>query len=75
MQRGQQSAELFGSGEIAIQLAAHGLIDEYQFVVSPIILGHGRNLFSNLAKRMTLQTIETKTFPTGVVRHRYRPTH
>lgn len=62
---------LFGSGEIAEQLAAHGLIDEYQFLVSPVILGHGRNLFTSLAKTVKLKTIDTQAFPTGVVRHRY----
>jgi dihydrofolate reductase len=65
---------VFGSGEIATQLAAHGLIDEYQFLVSPVILGRGHNLFTNLATTLRLTTIETKAFPTGVVRHRYEPT-
>jgi dihydrofolate reductase len=64
---------LFGSGEIATQLAAHELIDEYQFMVSPVILGHGHNLFTDLNRTLKLKTLETKAFPTGVVRHRYQP--
>jgi len=37
---------VFGSGSIVSQLTQHGLIDEYQFVVSPILLGSGRQLLS-----------------------------
>jgi dihydrofolate reductase len=62
---------LFGSGEIASQLAAHGLIDEYQFMVSPIVLGHGRNLFASMNTRVKLHLEEAKAFPSGNVRQRY----
>ena len=33
---------IFGSGSIVSQLTQHGLIDDYHFVVSPILLGSGR---------------------------------
>jgi hypothetical protein len=35
---------VFGSGSIVSQLTRHGLIDEYQFVVNPVLLGSGRSL-------------------------------
>jgi dihydrofolate reductase len=44
-----------------------GLIDDYRIFVNPIILGSGKPLFKNLAERMTLKLIETKTFKSGVV--------
>ena len=39
---------VFGSGSIVSQLTPHGLIDEYQMVVGPVLLGSGRPLFSGL---------------------------
>ena len=36
---------IFGSGSIVSQLAEAGLIDEYQFIVDPIVLGKGRTMF------------------------------
>lgn len=35
---------VFGSGSIVLQLTQHGLIDEYQLVVCPILLGTGYDL-------------------------------
>ena len=69
----QQGKEimLFGSGEVASQLASHGLIDEYQFMVNPVVLGHGRNLFTAMNARVKLKLVETKAFPSGNVRLRY----
>ena len=42
---------MFGSGAIVSQLTRHGLIDEYQFVVGPVLLGGGRRLFGGLEDR------------------------
>ena len=64
---------LFGSGEVASQLASHGLIDEYQFMVNPVVLGHGRNLFTAMNARVKLKLVETRAFPSGNVRQRYAP--
>src|SRR6266446_649221 len=41
---------VFGSGSIVAQLTQHGLIDEYQFVVCPILLGSGRPLIAGGSK-------------------------
>ena len=68
---------IFGSGSIVSQLTQHGLIDEYQFVVSPILLGSGRQLFGNLAKSSKLvhggqafaQFGERRQFNLGVQLH------
>src|SRR5262249_46331542 len=37
---------ILGSGEIAAQMGAAGLIDQYQFVITPIALGAGRTIFT-----------------------------
>jgi dihydrofolate reductase len=62
---------IFGSGSIVSQLTQHGLIDEYQFVVSPILLGNGRQLLKGLPKSSRLDLLEAKKFPSGNVRLRY----
>jgi dihydrofolate reductase len=64
---------VIGSGSIVSQLSQHGLIDEYQFVVSPILLGGGRPLLSGLSTSMPLELLEAKGFSSGNVLLRYAP--
>ena len=40
---------IFGSGSIVTQLTRHGLIDEYQLVVNPVLLGSGQPLLAGLS--------------------------
>jgi hypothetical protein len=51
-----------------------GLIDEYQILVHPIVLGRGKPLFKDLNERQKLEFIGTKTFKSGVVGLYYQPT-
>lgn len=60
---------IFGSGSIVAQLAEHGLIDDYWFVVSPLALGAGQRLFTAPAK---LELVESTRYPNGNVALRYR---
>jgi dihydrofolate reductase len=62
---------VFGSGSIVSQLTQHGLIDEYQFVVCPILLGSGQPLLRGVSKRLRLELLEAKTLPSGDVILRY----
>jgi dihydrofolate reductase len=62
---------VFGSGSIASQLTQHGLIDEYQFVVSPILLGSGRPLLSGVSNSLKLDLLEAKKYQSGNVMLRY----
>jgi len=62
---------VFGSGSIASQLTQHGLIDEYQFVVCPVLLGSGRPLLSGVTKTLKLDLLEVKKYPSGDVLLRY----
>lgn len=55
---------VLGSGSIAAQLGAAGLVDEYQFVIVPVALGGGRTVFS-AGKTLTLQ--HSRTFKNGRV--------
>jgi dihydrofolate reductase len=62
---------IFGSGTIVSLLTQHGLIDEYHFVVSPILLGKGRTLLNDMPGSAKLKLVETKGYPSGNVRLRY----
>ncbi|MEU8895875.1 dihydrofolate reductase family protein [Nocardia sp. NPDC048505] len=60
-----------GGAELAAALIPHGLIDEYQLYVSPVLLGGGTQFFPALDKRIQLRLAETKHFE-SVVLLRYR---
>jgi dihydrofolate reductase len=62
---------VFGSGSIVSQLTQHGLIDEYQFVVCPILLGSGQPLLSGVSKNSRLDLLEAKQYQSGDVMLRY----
>jgi dihydrofolate reductase len=55
-------------------LADLGLIDEYVFVVHPILAGHGPTLLAGLRERMQLELVDRDEFQSGVTALRYRPT-
>ena len=60
-----------GALSIASQVAEWDLIDEYHFVVHPIIAGSGPRLFGSV-KNLTLNLIGQKTFRSGVVALHYK---
>jgi dihydrofolate reductase len=64
-QKGKNIA--IGSLSLASQLTKLGIIDEYYFVVHPIILGKGKKLFEEFDFRQNLKLIDTKIFNSGAV--------
>ena len=62
---------IFGSGTIASLLTQHGLVDEYQFIVGPVLLGSGRPLLGDVSTPTKLKLLEAKEFASGNVRLRY----
>jgi dihydrofolate reductase len=64
---------VFGSSDLSITLIGHGLIDEYRIMVSPIVLGNGKPLFSGIKKAFKLKLMKTKTFRSGNVLLYYEP--
>lgn len=55
-------------------LADLGLIDEFEFVVQPILAGHGPTLLAGLRERIQLEMVDRRDFRSGAVAVRYRPT-
>jgi dihydrofolate reductase len=64
---------LLGSGSLVTQLAEQGLIDEYQIMVDPVVLGRGTPLFKGIKHKLDLNLTGTKTFTSGVVLLSYQP--
>jgi dihydrofolate reductase len=58
---------ILGSGSIVKQLTAAGLIDDYQLLVCPVILGGGRTLFEGTTGKPVLKLANSRTFSNGKV--------
>lgn len=54
-------------------LAEWGLIDEYEFVVHPVVAGHGPTLFAGLSKPLELKLVDRVEYGSGAVAMRYVP--
>ena len=64
---------IMGSGTIVSQLTQARLIDEYQFVVHPLVLGSGRTLFEGVNEKLPVQRVNSRTFGNGNVLLTYVP--
>ncbi len=62
-----------GGVKLPLALAELGLIDEYEFVVHPMLVGHGPTLFSGLSKPLDLKLVSRLEFASGAVAMRYEP--
>ena len=62
-----------GGVKLPMALAELGLIDEYEFVVQPRLVGHGPYLFAGLSKYVELKLIDRRELETGAVALRYEP--
>ncbi len=62
-----------GGVTLPMALAELGLIDEYEFVVHPKLVGHGRTLFAGLSKPLDLKLVSRQEFASGAVVLRYEP--
>ncbi len=61
---------IIGSGTIISQFTDLGLIDEYQLLIVPVILGEGKSMFSD-ARNRNLKLLEARSFKNGLVSLRY----
>ena len=61
-----------GGAALAAEAAELGLIDEYRARVYPVLVGGGIPFFAQRERRVDLELVETRTFSSRVVYHRYR---
>ena len=62
-----------GGVTLPLALADLGLIDEYEFVVQPVLAGHGPTLLAGLRERIQLELVERRELQSGAMAVRYRP--
>ena len=69
----QGKSILLGGVSIPSQLIELGLVDEYRFVVTPIVAGEGRRLLEgvSLPEKLQLKLVESKIFKSGCIALRY----
>lgn len=58
---------ILGSGAIVSQLTQEGLIDQYQVIVNPVVLGSGRTMFDGVTRKPNLKLINERRFKNGNV--------
>lgn len=64
---------ILGSGSIVRQFADHDLIDQYTFMIDPVVLGEGSTVFGGLNKKLDLEFLNSKAFKSGVLLVNYKP--
>jgi len=68
-----KNISILGSGELVRSLMADDLIDEYQLIVSPIVLGSGKKLFGPSDEVKKLALVDAVTTKTGSQLLTYQP--
>ena len=63
-----------GGVTLPLALADLGLIDEYEFLVQPVLAGHGPTLLAGLRERIQLELVDRQELASGAVAVRLRPT-
>ena len=63
---------VLGSGDVLRQLTDAGLVDEFQVMVDPIVLGKGSAFLSGIRRPLRLTLMHTRIFDSGAVLHHYR---
>lgn len=63
---------ILGSGALVAELTRHGMIDEYQLMVNPVLLGRGNPLFKGLQDKTNLKLVHSREFSSGNVLLCYR---
>jgi len=64
---------ILGSSSIVSACAQLGVVDEFEFMVNPVVLGTGRSMFDGLRDRIHLKFIKTRVFQSGNILLSYEP--
>jgi dihydrofolate reductase len=63
---------IFGSPTLAVSLMKLGLIDEFQFTISPVMLGDGKTFLRNIHEKVKLELISSQNIEGGILAVHYR---
>jgi dihydrofolate reductase len=58
---------IYGSANLVSSLMRLDLIDEHRVLVNPVLIGEGTPLFGNIAHKVNLKLLKTRTFRSGNV--------
>ena len=64
---------LIGGSELAISFVKEGLMDEFWFMINPVIIGKGTPILSGLGQKLGLELIMTRSFKSGNFLLYYKP--
>jgi dihydrofolate reductase len=70
---GDGGLQVWGSASLARQLVENDLVDEFQLMLEPIVLGGGKTIFPSDGRARTLELVSVKQAKTGVLICAYRP--
>jgi len=73
LKRQPGGALALGGVQLPLELAERGLIDEYEFVVHPRIVGHGPSVFAGISKWVDVRLVSTLEYGSGAIALRYVP--
>jgi dihydrofolate reductase len=65
--------QVHGSGDLLQTLIREGVVDEFQLLVFPVLVGSGKRLFPQGTVPASLKLIESRVSPSGVFIGRYQP--
>jgi dihydrofolate reductase len=68
-----KNIHVIGSSELAQTLIEEDLVDEYQLMVAPIVVGSGKRLFRDGNPMQKMELVDSQTFSSGVTFFTYRP--
>jgi dihydrofolate reductase len=68
-----KNISISGSAMLIQSLMRDQLIDEFQLLVHPVVVGHGKRLFADGMQQQTLRLVESKTIANGVLALTYQP--
>ena len=73
--KGEEGGDILvsGSADLVNGLMERGLVDEYQILLFPVVLGSGKHLFRDGTPAYPMRLMKTQTFDTGVVLLVYEP--
>lgn len=64
---------VMGSAKLVQSLMGEGIVDEYRFLVTPVIVGRGKRFLDGGTATNALSLTSTKTLPRGVLALQYQP--